>query len=50
MWPPSSPDYNPLDYYVWDIVDAKVNAKFHNIKDALKATLSEVMTNMNKKK
>ena len=23
-WPPSSPDMNPLDYIVWDVVKTKV--------------------------
>ncbi|XP_053947683.1 uncharacterized protein LOC128856410 [Anastrepha ludens] len=48
FWPPSSPDCNPLDYYVWGTVEAKVNAKPHNTKDALKTTIEEVMTTMDK--
>ncbi|XP_054710993.1 uncharacterized protein LOC129220586 [Uloborus diversus] len=34
LWPPSSPDCNPLDYYFWGVVEEKINAKFHNTKDA----------------
>jgi inhibitor of nuclear factor kappa-B kinase subunit alpha len=25
MWPPISPDLNPLDYYVWSVVERVVN-------------------------
>ena len=24
MWPPQSPDLNPLDYGIWDILETKV--------------------------
>ena len=49
LWPPSSPDYSPLDYYVWGVGEEKVNAKFHNTREGLKATIHEVMINMDKK-
>lgn len=26
-WPSSSPDLNPLDYCIWDVLDAKACAK-----------------------
>ncbi|KOC62582.1 hypothetical protein WH47_04243 [Habropoda laboriosa] len=48
LWPPSSPDYNPLDYYMWGVVEAKVNANPHNAKDSLRASIMEVMRNMDK--
>ena len=39
LWPPSSPDLNPLDYCIWGILEAKVNAKRHTSIESLKATL-----------
>lgn len=38
-WPPSSPDLNPLDYSIWGILEARVNAKRHTSIERLKATL-----------
>ncbi|XP_054709168.1 uncharacterized protein LOC129218873 [Uloborus diversus] len=49
LWPPSSPDCNPLDYYLWGVVEEKVNAKFHNTKDALRATITVVVLNVDRK-
>ena len=44
LWPPSSPDCNPLDYVIWGLLDTKVGANPHpNIK-ALKATISSTGT------
>lgn len=48
LWPPSSPDCNPLDYYVWGVVEAEVNNEPHNRKDALRKKITAVMTNMNR--
>jgi len=38
-WPPSSPDLNPLDYAIWSILEAKVNAIQHTSLDSLKKRL-----------
>jgi hypothetical protein len=38
-WPPSSPDLNPLDYSIWGILEARVNAIRHRSIDSLKASL-----------
>ena len=38
-WPPSSPDLNPLDYSIWDILEARVNAVQHRSMDSLKKHL-----------
>ena len=35
----TSPDLNPQDYYVWNIVEKKVNKHPHNTKDSLKAAI-----------
>ena len=36
LWPPSSPDLNPLDYYVWGVLEKKVNYCPYNTKQELK--------------
>ena len=47
-WPPSSPDLNPLDYYVWVVVERETNKHSHNTLDSLKAAITRVMTHMDK--
>ncbi len=39
VWPPYSPDINPLDYNIWGILQAKVNAFNHINKSALTHTI-----------
>ena len=34
-WPPSSPDLNPLDYFVWSYVKNITNMTSHNTKASL---------------
>ena len=41
MWPPSSPDLNPLDYGVWGIVESKACATPHASVDVLKASVEK---------
>ena len=48
MWPPSFPDLNPLDYYVWGVVEQETNKHPHNTLDSLKAAIARVMTHMDK--
>lgn len=48
LWPPSSPDLNPLDYFVWGVVEKETNKHPHNTKDSLRASISSAMMNMNK--
>lgn len=38
-WPPSSPDLNPLDYCVWGMLEARVNAKQHRSLAAMEAAI-----------
>jgi inhibitor of nuclear factor kappa-B kinase subunit alpha len=45
-WPPSSPDLNPLDYSIWGILKAKVNAIQHRSVDSLKKTLRNEWTKL----
>ena len=47
MWPSSSPDLNPLDYYVWGIVERETNKHSHNTLDFLRAAITRVMTHIN---
>ena len=42
LWPPSSPDLNPLDYYVWGILEKKVNYTKQELKDAIVGDRMEV--------
>ena len=46
MWPPSSPDLNHLNYYVWGVVKRETNKHPHNTLDSLKAAIIKVMTHM----
>jgi hypothetical protein len=48
MWPPSSPDYKPLDYFMWSEVEREVNKQPHNKLASLMAKISEVMTNIDR--
>jgi hypothetical protein len=43
VWPPSSPDCNPLDYYVWSVSERDVNRSPHNTATSLKVKITEVM-------
>ena len=46
MWP-LSPDLNPLDYYVWGVVERETNKHPHITPDSLRAAITiRVMTHM----
>ncbi|QQP41218.1 Uncharacterized protein FKW44_015514 [Caligus rogercresseyi] len=49
IWPPSSPDCNPLDYYVWGVLERGSNKRAHNSVVSLKASISVVVASMNRK-
>ena len=40
-WSASSPDLNPLDYSIWSLLEADVNAEEHNSVESLKNAISE---------
>jgi transposase len=40
-WPPNSPDLNPMDYAIWGILEAKVNARVHRSLDSLKSAIQK---------
>lgn len=46
VWPPSSPDCNPLDYFVWGVCEREVNKAPHNTLDSVKNKIKEVMGNL----
>jgi hypothetical protein len=46
IWPPSSPDCNTLDYFMWSVCEREVNKQPHNTMASLKAKISEVMADM----
>lgn len=41
------PKLNPLDYYVWGVVEMEINEQPHIIKDSLKAVIVNVTANIN---
>ena len=43
-WPPSSPDLNPQDYFVWSYVENITNMTSHNTKASLIAAIRPVFT------
>ena len=44
--PPSSPDLNPLDYFVWSIVENITNMTSHNTKTSLIAAIRRVFAEL----
>ena len=33
---PTTPDCNPMDYFVWGVLEAKVNATYYKTKEELR--------------
>ena len=48
IWPHNSPDINPLDYYVFRIVEREINKYPHNMLDFLRVAITRVITHMDK--
>lgn len=46
VWPPNSPNLNPLDYFVWSNVESKACAIYHSNVEALKTSVEEEWNNM----
>jgi len=42
LWPPNSPDLNPVDYKIWDVMQQRVNQSRINNVDELKQRLHDV--------
>ena len=45
-WSPSSPDLNPLDYFVWSYIENITNMTSHNTKASLIAAIHRVFTEL----
>ena len=45
VWPPSSPDLNPLDFFVCGVAERDTNRSPHNTKDSLINSIMEVFAN-----
>ena len=45
VWPPSSPDLNLLDFFVWGAAERDTNRSPHNTKDSLITSIMEVFAN-----
>ena len=46
QWPPSSPDLNPMDYFVWGYLEAHTNRRPHTTKASLIASIKEHFASM----
>jgi hypothetical protein len=47
-WPPSSPDLNPLDYFVWGYLGTHTNRSAHTTKASLITSIKENFASMDK--
>ena len=45
-WPPSSPNQNPQDYFVWSYIENISNMTFHNTKASLIAAICRVFAEL----
>ena len=48
MWPPSSTDCNPLDYFLWCVVEREVIKCSHITLSSLKVMTSDLMTDLDR--
>jgi hypothetical protein len=48
IWPPSSPDCNPLDLSMWSEFKREVNKQPHNTLSSLRAKILEGMADMDR--
>ncbi|QQP51528.1 Uncharacterized protein FKW44_012930, partial [Caligus rogercresseyi] len=48
MWPPSSPNCYPFDFYVWGVLERESNKPAHNSIVSLKASILEAVASMNR--
>ena len=46
VWPPSSPDLNPMDFCVWSVLEADACASSHVSVEALKSSLEKAWAKM----
>jgi hypothetical protein len=50
MWPPSSPDFNPMDFGIWNILETKACATSVPNLDTLKKNLSKAWAEISLKR
>ena len=48
FWPPNSPDLNPLDFYVWGVVERVTNKSRHPNVASLRAAIEAAFTDMDR--
>ena len=48
IWPPSSPDCNPLDFFVWGEVERKANQSSCSTKDELKVKITRSFSSLSR--
>jgi hypothetical protein len=48
VWPPYSPDLNPLDYGIWGVMQTKVIATSHENKSAPTCTIRREWNQLSK--
>jgi hypothetical protein len=46
IWPPSSPDCSPLDYFAWAVFEFRARAKPHNKTKNLNPKIRGVMVSL----
>ncbi|QQP57890.1 Putative transposable element [Caligus rogercresseyi] len=46
MWPPSSPNLNPLDFSIWQHIENKACGVYHSNISDLKSTVNDVWAAM----
>ncbi len=47
FWPPNSPDLNPMDYYMYGILERDSNKTRHPTTDSLRGAVDLVVREMN---
>ena len=48
VWPDSSPELNPLDFFVWGVAERDTNRSPHNNKQSLINSIMEVCANFDR--
>ncbi|QQP37208.1 Transposable element tcb2 transposase [Caligus rogercresseyi] len=48
VWPPRSPDLNPLDFFVWGVAERDTNRSPHSTKQSLINSITEVFANFDR--
>ena len=46
LWPPYSPDLNPLDYHFWAVAEKMSNSRAHSNVETLKTAISAAFSNI----